>query len=311
MGKKAFAATGILALSFSATSGAEVLNVEFKFTPFVGDPAKEETVRTVAGTARIFVNGVPYAQQEVMEDTVPVLFEEREIAPAVWLPAESCGPALRKGKNTVRIEFAPANTEEPYRAQLRWASVMSESTEKSEEGRYSATNQSREGVEEKQGKGTILFQREFEADFASDMAWHHYPAVTALDDADRKALAALVADRVALFQPDFRKLYALLEGNGKIDIEAVRKSKCLEKAYDAGARIAAPPAEALDFVTTGNPEVVIRAKEGMLFFPADMSAFERIQDEDVQMGVGMVFSAIYPPRLAVVRSPSGAWEIAY
>jgi hypothetical protein len=302
---------GFLALSFATAAAAEVINVEFKFTPFVGDSAKEDAVTTVAGTARVFLNGVLYAEQEVSEDEVPVLFDEREIAAPVWVPAASCGAALRKGKNTIRFEFEPSDAKAAYRAQLRWADVMSESTEESEAGQSSATNQSGEGVEEKEAKGSIILEREFQAAFAADLPWHHYPAVTSLGDADRRALAALVAQRVEVFQPDFAKLYALMEGNERIDLAGVKASKCLDKAYAAGARIAAPPAGEIEFMTSGNPEVVIRAKKGMLFFPADMAVFEKITDEEVQMCVGMALSVVYPPRLVVARSASGAWEIAY
>ncbi len=296
---------GVLAAS------AEVLNVEFKFTPFTGDPVQEDMITTVAGTARVFLNGVPYAEQQVDEDELPVLFDDREIAPAVWLPTESCGPALRKGKNTVRFEFEPADPQAPYRAQLRWASVLSESTEEIEDGRYAATNQGDEGVEEKETVGLVVFEREFQADFAADLPWHHYPAVTALNEADRQALALLVAERASAFQPDFAKLYAILEGNEDLDLAQVKELKCLDQAYAAGARIGAASVEQLEYVTTGNPEVIIHAKESDLFFPADITAFERIEDEDVQMCVGMVLTMIYPPRLVAVRTPSGAWEVAY
>lgn len=301
---------GLMALSSSAAS-AEVLNVEFKFTPFVGDPAKEDVVKSVAGTAHLFLNGVPYADQDVSESELPVLFDEREIAASVWIPTESCGPALRKGMNTIRIDFEPADPSAHYRAQLRWASVMSESTEEGEPGRSTSTNQSGEGVSDKESVGPVSFEHEFQADFAKDLPWHHGPAVTSISDADKAALSALVAARAEAFSPDFSKLYALLEGYEKIDLQPLKDSKCLDKAYEAGARVAAPAAGEIDFVTTGNPEVVIRAKQGMLFFPADMAAFQRIEDEEVQMCIGMVFSAAYPPRLVVVRSASGAWEVAY
>lgn len=301
----------LMAVSAFAVSQAEVINVEFKFTPFTGDPAHEDVVTTVPGTARVYLNNVLYAEQEVDEREIPVMFEEREVAPSVWLPVESCGPALRKGKNAVRIEFEPADPESGYRAQLRWASVMSESTEEKEAGRYSATNQSGEGTEEKEATGTVVFEREFQADFAADLAWHHYPAVTALDEADRKALAGLVAARVEAFQPDFSDFYRLLEGNDQVALDEMKESKCLERAYAAGARVACPPEDKLEILITGNPEVIIRARDGDLYFPADISALERISDEEVQRCLWMAFSVVYPSRLVVVRSPHGAWEVAY
>lgn len=293
------------------TAGAEVLNVEFKFTPFTGDPAASDVVQTVAGTARVFLNGVPYADQEVSEREVPVLFDEREVASAVWVPASSCGPALRKGKNTIRIEFTPADNDAAYRAQLRWASVMSEATEQEDEGRFSATNQAGEGVEEKEAKGTVTFEREFEADFATDLPWHHYPAVTALTDADRKALGQLVARRVEAFRPDFAGVYAILESAEGLDLAAVKEAKCLDTIYEAGARLQSASASEIEFVVTGGPEVVIRAKSGLLYLPEDISVFEKIEDEDLQMCAGVALSVAYPQRLVVVRSPAGVWEVAY
>jgi len=301
---------GWVALFVSAAS-ADVINVEFKFTPFVGDPVQEDVVTTVAGTARVFLNGVPYGEQEVGEEELPVLFDEREIAPVVWLPTESCGPALRRGRNTIRFEFAPTDPHSAYRARLSWASVLDESMEESEDGHYAATNQADEGGEEKEAVGAVVFEREFQADFAADLAWHHYPVVTALTEADEQALALLVAERASAFQPDFAKIYAILERDGDVDLSQVKESRCLDQAYAAGVRIASPPAGQVEFVTTGNPEVVIHAQEGDLFFPADMGAFERIEDEDVLMCAGMVLTVIYPPRLVAVRAPSGTWEIAY
>ena len=123
----------LLALIWSSAASAGVLNVEFKFTPFTGDPATADQVQSVPGKAFVFMNGVPIADQEIREEELPVLFDEREISPSVWIPTESLGPALRKGKNTIRIEFTPDDAKVKYRAQLRWASVMDEATESSEE----------------------------------------------------------------------------------------------------------------------------------------------------------------------------------
>src|SRR6185369_12718474 len=91
-----------------ALVSAKVLNVEFKFAPYVGD-SKSDKVETVAGTARVFLNNVPIGEQEVQKQEVPVMFVEREIAAAVWVPVESLGPAVRRGKNTFRIDFEPTD----------------------------------------------------------------------------------------------------------------------------------------------------------------------------------------------------------
>jgi hypothetical protein len=302
---------GLAALTLAATSSAEVLNVEFKFTPFTGDRATQDAVTTVPGLARVFLNGVPYADQEVGAQEVPVLFDDREIAPAVWLPTESCGPVLRKGTNTIRIDFEPADPGASYRVQLRWASVMSEATEERGDGTYAATNQAGEGAINQEAKGKVSLERTFEADFATDLPWHHAAPVTTLDAADRAALLALAMDRLDAFQPGFTKLYALIEAKGVLDLAELKDSKCLDAAYEAGIRLAAPPEDGIDLVLTGNPEVIIRAKEGNLYFPADRSAIEKITDPEVQMCIGAALMAAYPPRLAVARGAGGAWEVVY
>lgn len=119
---------------------AKVVNVELKFTPYTGDAAKADKVETVAGTAAIFLNGVPYAEQAVRQDEAPVMSDEREIAPAVWLPVESLGPAVRKGKNTIRIEFTPSDLRTEYRGRLSWATVTDTETGGKKDGKQTATN---------------------------------------------------------------------------------------------------------------------------------------------------------------------------
>lgn len=301
-----------LLLFWSSLTTAKVINVEFKFTPFVGDPVKNKTVETVPGTAVVYVNNVPIAEREVQQQEVPVLFEEREITAAVWVPVQSLGPVLRKGKNTIRIEFEPSDPKAPYRAQLRWASVTDQvaKTETSP-GRATETNQASEGVDDRKAAGRVVFEREFVADFAKDLPWHHYPAVTSLSDDDRKALATIVKDRADAFKPDFTAAYRMLQGIPDIDVPGIKKMKCLPKGYAAGVRVGFLPVDQLDLVTTGNPEVVVRGKKGELFFPRDPSAFDRIKDDEVQRSVTMIFSLLYPPRLVVVRSASGKWEVAY
>ena len=68
-------------LLWPALAAAGVLNVEFKFTPFTGDAAKEDHVESVPGQARVLLNGVPYADQPVQKQTLPVLFDEHEVFP--------------------------------------------------------------------------------------------------------------------------------------------------------------------------------------------------------------------------------------
>lgn len=301
----------LLILFWSSVASAGVVNVEFKFTPYVGDPAKSDLVETVPGKARVFINNVLLAEQEVSKDNVPVLFDEREISPSVWVPANSLGAALRKGKNTIRIEFAPSDAKKPYNAQLRWLSVMDQSTEKSEGGRYEATNQSGEGREDKKTTGKVVLQREFVADFAADLPWHHYPPVASLSDEDKRSLALFVKKRADAFKPGFADIYALLGKDRHVNLDDLKKAKCLDKAYAAGIRVAAPDRNKLDFTMTGNPEVVVSLKDGAPLYPFDEKSFARIKGDEAQMCAAMALSMAFPPRLVVVRSPSGDWEVAY
>ncbi|GAM11781.1 hypothetical protein OR1_04099 [Geobacter sp. OR-1] len=300
-----------LILLWVSPASAKVINVEFKFTPYVGDPVSSDKVETVPGNARVYINNVLLAEQEVRKDNVPVLFEERDIAPSVWVPASSLGAALRRGKNSIRIEFVPDDAKRPYNAQLSWASVTDQTIEKSEAGRYQATNQSGTGREDKRTTGKVVLQREFTAEFATDLPWHHYPPVTSLNDEDRKALAIMVQKLAEAFKPDFAYLYELLGRNPNMNPAEVKKAKCLDQAYAAGIRVAAPPLAQLDFVTTGNPEVVVSRKDAVPLFPFEESSFARIKGDDAQMCAVMAISVAFPPRLVVVRSPAGTWEVAY
>ena len=294
-------------------AAAAVLNVEFKFTPYKGNPEKDKTVESVPGTARIFLNSVPFAEQEVRKQTLPILFDEREVSPSVWLPVESAGPAVRKGRNKIRVEFEPADAKAPYRARLAWATVTDQVTRQSTgPGSGSATNMSDSGKDDKPATGKVVFEREFTADFAADKPWHRYPAVTSLSDADKSALADLLKKRAEWFTPGFASLYKSLEDRGieRERIAQVRKAKCLDAAYAAGVRMGAPPAGELEFTTTGNPEVVVRRKGGELY-TLDRKAFERIKGDEKQMCAGTTLYMVYGPQLVVVRSPAGAWEVAY
>jgi hypothetical protein len=302
----------VLLLLWPSLAAAGTVNVEFKFTPFVGDPATADSVETVPGTSTVYINNVLAAESEVGKSNVPVIFEEREIAASVWVPASSMGPVLRKGKNNIRIEFEPVDKKASYRAQLRWASVTDQVTRSEDpQGRLSETNQSGEGVDDRKVTGRVIFEREFVADFATDFPWHRYPPVTTLSDEDKKDLAILLKQRAEAFKPNFSAAYQILEKIPGIQIAEVKKLKCLDKSYTAGVRVAAVTPDKLDFVITGNPEVVVRSTAGGLFHPVDQKAFTRIKEDNVQMCLGMILTALFPPRLAAVRTPAGKWEIVY
>lgn len=301
----------IVILAWCTLATAGVVNVEFQFTPFTGNPVKSNKVETVPGKARVYINNVLFAEDEVRQQTVPVIFEEREIAPSVWVPTFQLGPRLRKGKNVIRIEFEPTQANASYNAYLAWASVMDRSTKEEEPGRYRETNQADKGAETKPSVGKVVLQREFTADFATDLPWHHYAPVTSLTKEDKQSLMALINKRAKAFKPDFRDVYGLLEGKEGLKVEEVRKAKCLEKAYSVGIRIGAPTRDQFDFITTGNAEVVVQRKGGDLFSLKNRDQLRRVGDDDMQMCAGIALYVAYPPRLAIVRSPSGAWEIVY
>lgn len=301
----------VLMLLWSSLASAKVINAEFKFTAYTGD-LKQDQVQTVSGKARVFVNNVLYAEQDVDKEMVPVIFDDREIAPSVWVPANSIGPALRKGKNTIRFEFQPSDGKTPYNTQFSWASVTDQTTEgESSSGATTSTNQSDEGMDAKKATGKVVFEREFVADFATDLPWHHYPAVTTLSDADKQQMADMISARASGFKPGFVDSYRMLEGKEGVDLAAIKKSKCLDSAYAAGIRITAPAADQLVFSLTGNPEVVVEAKNGALFGTGDPALFGKIKGDENQMCAGMIISMSYPPRLAFVRTPAGAWEVVY
>ena len=298
-----------LALICSGLAAAAVINVEFEFTPFIGDVAKPQ-VDSVPGKARILVNGIPIGEQEVAKQSMPVLFDAREIAPAVWITGQSMRLGLRKGKNLLRIEFEPSDPKLAYQARLQWASVTDQVTRQSSGNTTSATNQADQGLETKKSQGKIVLEKQFVADFAADRPWHHYPPVTALTDDDRQKLVGLVTERAAAFKPNFDKLYKLLDGRPELQLGEIRKAKCLDKAHAAGVRITAPAAADIEFATTGSAAVVVSRKNEPLY-PLDPNSFTRIKGDNLRLCSGMTLSIAYPAQLVVAKSPAGSWEIAF
>jgi hypothetical protein len=302
---------GMLLLLAVPLTRAAVINVEFKFTPFIGDPAKDLEVMTVPGKAVVFINNVTITEQEVRAEKSPVLFDEHEVSAAIWVPMSSAGPVVRKGKNKIRIEFTPNDSAKSYRAQLRWASVTDEPTEEVAPGSVKSTNQANEGVDDRKAvQGKVVLEREFVADFALDLPWHHYPAVTSLTEEDKQKIAELLKTRAEWFQPDFAKIYKAIEDNESLKVDDVRRARCLEAVYKLGVRVSAPPAGELEFMTTNSPEVMVTRKNASLF-GLDEKTFAPVKDEETQMCAGMALSVIYPARLMVVQKPGDAWEIVY
>ena len=304
--KKALLA--LLALC-SHSAMAAVINFEVQFTPFTGDIAKSE-VQTVAGKASVYLNNVPIAEQDVEKKSVPVLFDNREIAPAVWVPVKSLGGLVRKGKNTLRIEFVPADANSAYQARLQWNEVTDSVRETRSAGGGTSTNRGGEGMETKQSQGKVVFEKEFVGDFATELPWHKYPSVASLSDDDKQKLAALVKERADAFKPKFETIYQILGAKPEIQVAEIRKIGCLEKAHAAGVRVPVPAATELEFATTGTAAVVIGRKAGWLY-PFDQKTFARVKGEEVQMCAGIALSIAYPPRLVVAKTPDGRWEVVF
>lgn len=301
--KKALA---VSALVWSSCAMAAVVNVEYQFTPFVGD-IKASEVQAVPGKARVFLNNVPVAEQDVEKTKLPVIFDSRDISAAVWVPLKSMGQAVRKGRNVIRIEFEPRDAKAAYQARLQWAQVTDQVKEESRGNTYTTTNQAGEGRETRPAQGKVVFEKEFSGDFAADAPWHHYPPVASLSDDDKQKLAALVKERAEAFAPKFDKVYKILEGRPDLQVGEARQAKCLDKAHAAGVRVPVPNAGELEFATTGSAAVAVGRKGGPLY-ALDPKSFARIKGDQMQMCAGIMLAIAYPPRLVVVRTPAGAWE---
>ena len=304
--KKALLASLVL---WSHCAMAAVINFEVQFTPFVGDLVMSE-VQTVPGKALIYLNNVLIAEQDVEKKSVPVMFDNREIAAAVWVPVKSLGGLVRKGKNMVRIEFVPADSKVSYQSRLQWNEVTDQFKEQRSGGAASSTNRGGEGMETKKSQGKIVLERDFTGDFATELPWHKYPSVSVLNDDDKQKLAALVRDRAEAFKPNFDAIYKILGAKPEIQVAQIRKVGCLEKAHAAGVRVPTPDAAELEFATTGSAAVVIGRKSGWLY-PFDEKAFARLKGEQLQMCAGIALSVAYPPRLVVAKTPDGRWEVVF
>lgn len=304
--KKALLASLVL---WSHCAMAAVINFEVQFTPFVGDLAMSN-VQTVPGKAFIYLNNVLVAEQDVEKKSVPVLFDNREIAAAIWVPVKSLGGLVRKGTNTVKIEFLPTDAKASYQSRLQWNEVTDQVKEQRSGGAASSTNRGGEGMETKKSQGRIVLERDFTGDFATDLPWHKYPSVSALNDEDKQKLVALVKDRAEAFKPNFDPIYQLLGAKPEIQVAQIRKVGCLEKAHAAGVRVPIPDAADLEFATTGTAAVVIARKSGWLY-PFDEKAFARLKGEQLQMCAGIALSVAYPPRLVVAKTPDGRWEVVF
>lgn len=132
--------------------------MEFRFTPFGGDEESSARVDVVPGVARIFLNDALHAVQALKKRPVTVSADGREVAPAVQLSLDAFGPGLRRGENTLRIEFVPANPKLRYRAQFGWrVQDMAAGA-----GRFGMVTSSQTGRQTRDATGTLRFESRFE-----------------------------------------------------------------------------------------------------------------------------------------------------
>ncbi len=293
-------------------AAAAVLNVEFNFSPYTGNPDKEDVVVFVRGEARLFINGLPFADVPVKEQPYKIIFSDREISSApVAVNGDSFGALLLKGRNTLRVEFLPAEPKRTYTADLTWALVTDGVTEtRDARGAVSTTNLAQKGRDRKTVQGRVVLEREFDADFARDRPWHHYPAVKELHDSDKQQIRALVAQRLQALEPGFDAFYAWLEKHN-FKVADIRRNKLLEKIHASRLRIKMADAARLEFVVGGGPGVMIRAAGGEpLYKPQNPQVLAKIGDKSAQEFAMSALPQLFPSRLLVARNPAGTWETA-
>ncbi len=204
------------------------------------------------------------------------------------------GPIIRKGKNSIRVEFEATDSTVEFKATLAWM--------------FSNYDQSRvsktEGADTKAGKGKITITREFTAPFVEDLPWHHYPPVQSLTETDKLSIAALLQTLANAFKPNFARVYA------RIGPEAaeIRSMGCIENAYARGIRMRAASLDQLAFEVAGTPEVAVRGKGVRLFVPNDARFGDKVNNDVCLM---TLFDTAFASILHVAKSPTGVWQIVY
>jgi len=302
-------ALAVLLMIFPVLATAAVVNVEFHFAPYTGNPDTEDVIVFVPGQTRLFVNGLPFAEVEVREQKYQIIFSDREISSApVSLTGESFGALLRKSTNTLRVEFVPADAQRTYTAELRWASVTDGVTETRTEQGVSSTNLAQQGRDRQTVQGTAVLEREFQADFVHDLPWHHYPPVQALGEADKQQIRTLVAQRLQALQPDFKVFYAWLDKHN-FKVADIRKGKVLEKIHASGLRVKMVDAARLEFIVGGGPGVMVKAAgTEPVYRPENPQALSKVTTKGAKDFATSVLPQLFPARLIVARTPSGVWE---
>ena len=295
-----------------AVATAAIVNVEFNFAPYTGNPDKEDVIVFVRGEARLFINGLPFAEVDVKEQKYKIIFSDREISSApVSISGNSFGPLLLKGRNALRVEFSPADPKRTYTAELAWAAVTDGVTEtRDAKGTVTSTNLAQKGRDRRTAEGRVVLEREFDADFATDRPWHRYPPVKALSETDKQQIRALAAQRLQALEPDFKAFYGWLERQN-VQVADVRRDRVLEKIHASRLRVKMADAAKLELVAGSGPGVMVRAVGGEpLYKPDNPQVLAKVADKSAQEFAMAVLPRFFPPRLVVARTPAGVWEIA-
>lgn len=284
---------------------AGTVGFELSFAPFTGDLAAD-AVAAVPGTVSVWLDGIFVAEQPVAAEELMVLFDAREVSPALWLPTSSHTELLHPGENHYRLVFTPDDPATPYTAQLRWASVSDVTREERRDGALRGTNLATQGLENREATGSVTFEGTFLADWATAQPWHAWPAVDTVTPADRTWIAMLLAQRTSWFLPPFEILHGQLKRTRGIDAAHIRKARCLEAAWKAGLRITAAPAESLEIETTGTAVVVLRGEP----YRANREVLGDIHDPEKAFCAAVALGAIYAPPVRLVRRADGFWTFA-
>ncbi|MCB9663232.1 MAG: hypothetical protein H6732_03900 [Alphaproteobacteria bacterium] len=293
----------LLLLLLSPLAHAGTVGFELSFAPFRGALGDDE-VTAVPGTATVWFNGILVAEEEVEAEPLMVLFDAREVSPAVWVTAGSNARLLRPGANTWKVSFVPDEADAPYAAQIRWSAIGDEVRTTETEDGITSTNVVASGRADREAPGTTVFEGTFEADWVRRQDWHDWPAVTEVTPEDRTRIAALLAERAHWFAPPFENLHTLLKRTDGIDARRIRRAMCLDAAWLAGLRITAVDPDQLDPELTGTPIVVLRGRP----WEADPTKLDKLRSDEKAFCAAVALSVAYAVPTRVVRAPDGSWS---
>jgi hypothetical protein len=159
-----------LLVIFASIACAEVVGV--RFAAYAGDPEKDpQSIQQLPGVLRVFVNQYLYAEHKMKSKNYrfPRSAQSRK---SLGIAVKEFGPRVRRGKNTIELEFEPADANQDYFASISVVSV--------EVLRYSSSGES------VKSKGIAYFPVPFTSATAVDLPWHHYPPVTTLSVGDKQ-----------------------------------------------------------------------------------------------------------------------------